>query len=105
MLKTAVVKRDTSKPSEDDLEDLEDVGQDAFNGLGGLAEDESQEMDGMGGMSDTGGMDIEDLVSFSLSWSWGLAVLAALLELVALLPVVLSQRREDACRTSFNMAV
>ncbi len=44
-----------------------------------------------------------DQLKLKLGWSWGLAILAALLELLALIPIVISQRKDDGDKNAFNM--
>ncbi len=37
----------------------------------------------------------DDSLNVKLGWSWGLGVLAAILDLLALVPVAISNRRDD----------
>ena len=46
---------------------------------------------------------LNDHMKLKLGWSWALAILAVLLELLALIPIVISQRREDGDKNAFNM--
>ncbi len=89
---------DFQKSPEDALKDVDGMIDDSFNGLEGL-------LNGKGQMSeDMGKKLVDQMVKAKLSWSWGLAIVAALLELLAIVPIVISQRREDEDKTAFNMS-